>query len=397
MHIVYVSREYPPSSRGGGISTYLRIIAEGFAARGHQVTVIAASDDTRIKSDSLINGVRVIRLAGGDFLIKQSEPESGFIDKFRFLYRFHSYRKKIRDAVSSLKNVDIIEVAEFGAEGLYLNELEYPVVYRLHTPALLDHRNFSLQKLNIANFLYYYSGKKELQILRNKAKYITSCSTSLKSWTEKYVKPKATEIKVIYNPLQNDFIRNISSNHGHIKKNTVFFAGTICDWKGAGDLIEACRILNESGLKVTLKMAGKVGAYGESLKAKYASAPWLQILGKLPQEELKELYSTSSVVCFPSWWENMPMVCIEAMAQGAIVIGSNSGGMAEIIEDGKSGFLLPPKNPALWAEKIKEAMKLPQDVRNSISKEAITRIKDVFSLEKILDETESYYKSLISK
>lgn len=218
MHIVYVSREYPPSSRGGGISTYLRIIAEGFAARGHQVTVIAASDDTRIKSDSLISGVMVIRLAGGDFLIKQSEPESGFIDKFRFLYRFHSYRKKIRDAVSSLKNVDIIEVAEFGAEGLYLNELEYPVVYRLHTPALLDHRNFSLQKLNIANFLYYYSGKKELQILRNKAKYITSCSTSLKSWTEKYVKPKATEIKVIYNPLQNDFIRNISSNHGHIKK-----------------------------------------------------------------------------------------------------------------------------------------------------------------------------------
>ena len=397
MHIVYVSREYPPSSRGGGISTYLRIIAEGFAARGHQVTVIAASDDTRIKSDSLINGVRVIRLAGGDFLIKQSEPESGFIDKFRFLYRFHSYRKKIRDAVSSLKNVDIIEVAEFGAEGLYLNGLECPVVYRLHTPALLDHKNFSLQKLNPSNFLYYYSGRKELQVLRKNAKYITSCSTSLKQWVERYVSPNAKEIKVIYNPLQKDFIKDASINPNVAESNNVFFAGTICDWKGAEDLIKACKILNDSGTGVKLKMAGKVGAYGENLKAQYASESWLQILGKLPQEELKELYSTSSVVCFPSWWENMPMVCIEAMAQGAIVIGSNSGGMAEIIEDGKSGFLLPPKQPDLWAKKIKEAIELPDEARDSISDEAVRRIKDVFSLEKILDETESYYKSLISK
>lgn len=397
MHIVYVSREYPPSHRGGGISTYLKIMAEGFAARGHRVTVIAASDDTRLKSDSIINGVRVIRLNGGDFLIKESEPESGFADKFRFLYRFHSYRKKIREVIDRLDNVDIIEVAEFGAEGLYLNGLECPVVYRLHTPALLDHKNFSLQKLNPSNFLYYYSGRKELQVLRKNAKYITSCSTSLKQWVERYVSPNAKEIKVIYNPLQKDFIKDASINPNVAESNNVFFAGTICDWKGAEDLIKACKILNDSGTGVKLKMAGKVGAYGENLKAQYASESWLQILGKLPQEELKELYSTSSVVCFPSWWENMPMVCIEAMAQGAIVIGSNSGGMAEIIEDGKSGFLLPPKNPALWAEKIKEAMKLPQDVRNSISKEAITRIKDVFSLEKILDETESYYKSLISK
>ena len=48
------------------------------------------------------------------------------------------------------------------------------------------------------------------------------------------------------------------------------------------------------------------------------------------------------------------MVCIEAMAQGAIVIGSNSGGMSEIMEDGRSGFLLPPKQPDLWANKILE-------------------------------------------
>lgn len=397
MHIVYVSREYSPSHRGGGIASYLRIMAEGFAARGHQVTVVAASDDTRHESDEIVNGVRVFRLPGGDFCIKESEPDAGFMAKFRFLTRFHSYRKSIRDILLSLDNVDIIEVAEYGAEGLYINGLGIPVVYRLHTPALMDHKNFSLQQINAHNFLYFYSGRKELQILKNKAKHITSCSTSLKEWTGLYVGLDTKDIKVIYNPIPDIFFKATSDLPREISRNVVFFAGTICDWKGAGDLAESCRILNDQGLGITLKMAGKTGGFAQNLKNNYKTFSWLQILGKLPQEELKTLYSTSSVVCFPSWWENMPMVCIEAMAQGAIVIGSNSGGMAEIIEDGKSGFLLPPKQPALWAKKIKEIISLPDNKHRAISTEAIKRIKKVFSLAKILDQTESYFNSIISQ
>lgn len=396
MHIVYISREYPPSHRGGGIASYLKIMAEGFAAKGHQVTVIAASDDTRIESDEIINSVRIIRLAGGDFCIKASEPDSGIIEKFRFIYRFHFYRKKIRDAVSKLDNVDIIEVAEYGAEGLYLNNLNIPIVYRLHTPALLDHKNFSLQRLNFSNLLYYYSGKKELQILRDNGIYITSCSTSLKEWVGKYIGLNTTGIKVIYNPLQNDFLKDTLYDDKRIKCDTVFFAGTVCDWKGAGDLAEACQALNERGLNITLKMAGKTGNYGKALKEKYKSASWLKILGKLPQKELKTLYSSSAVVCLPSWWENMPMVCIEAMAQGAIVIGSNSGGMSEIIEDGQSGFLLPPKQPDLWANKILKIIQMTTEQRLKISNEAKQRISNVFSLNKIMDQTYNYYQFVIS-
>lgn len=390
MHIVYVSREYPPSHRGGGIASYLKIMAEGFASKGHKVTVIAASDDTRDDSDEYVNGVRVIRLSGGDFLIHDSEPGASKLSKLRFLYRFHAYRKKVRDIVKTIGKIDVIEVAEYGAEGLYLNELGIPIVFRLHTPALLDHNNFSQQKLSFANCLYYYAGKKELDLLKEKARFITSCSTSLKEWAIKYAGVTPDKVKVIYNPLQSDFITSDDENPV-ILSNTVFFAGTICDWKGAGNLVEACRILNDVSRGVSLEMAGKTGAYGESLKAHYQNCDWLHILGKLPQSELKKHYSTSSVVCFPSWWENMPMVCIEAMAQGAVVIGSNSGGMAEIIEDGKSGFLLPPKNPQLWADKIREVLSMPNVRRREISLNAKVRIQNVFSLDKILDDTISYY------
>lgn len=397
MHIVYVSREYPPSQRGGGISSYLKIVAEGFASRGHRVTVIAASDDTRKESEETINGVRIIRLSGGDFLLPQSEPERSKICKLRFLYRFHSYRKKIRETILRLQNPDIIEVAEYGAEGLFLTNLKTPIVYRLHTPGLLDHNNFSLAKLNLSNILYYYEGKKELQIIKRQAKYITSCSTSLKEWFTRYVGIDKENIKVIYNPISPNFKGIEKSDPSPAKdRNLILFAGTVCDWKGSGDLSEAVKLLIDKGVNCELKMAGKTGSYADELRNRYGSYSWFEILGKLPQRELKDLYSKAAVVCFPSWWENMPMVCIEAMACGAIVIGSNSGGMSEIIEDGLSGFLLPPKNPGLWAYKIQDVINLPTNKRNEISQNAKQRIEMVFSLDTILDKTENYYKSVIN-
>lgn len=51
MHICFVCREYPPSLRGGGIASYIKEVAHGLHDAGHRVTVIAASDDTRLSSD----------------------------------------------------------------------------------------------------------------------------------------------------------------------------------------------------------------------------------------------------------------------------------------------------------------------------------------------------------
>lgn len=394
MNIVFVSREYPPSLRGGGISSYVRIVAEGLAARGHRVTVVAANDDTRRESRENVNGVDVIRLQGGDFLIPQAEPGVSKLKKFRYAYRFWSYRRRILKALRELDDIDVVEVAEFGAEGLYLDKLGKPIVYRLHTPALLDHNDFNLSRLNRSNLPYYYFGKKELSLLRNKAKHITSCSSSLREWAMKYLDIPGERITTIYNPLQPDFFSAYKEN-ADVERDRVFFAGTVCDWKGSEDLYDAVKILNDGGRHVRLEMAGKTGAFGEALKEKGRESDWFGILGKVDQSKLKDMYRQAGVVCFPSWWENMPMVCLEAMAVGGIVIGSDSGGMAEIIEDGKSGFLLPPKNPERWAEKIAKVLDMDNDAREAMSRNARERIREVFSLERILDEMEGYYSTIL--
>lgn len=395
MKIAYISQEYPPSLRSGGIASYIKEIASGMKDLGHEVTVITASDDTRKASDVIENGIRVIRLKGGNFYIPQAEGGRAwlrYVKKFRCFYRFWSYRKRIRDAVKEFGPFDIIEVPEYGCEALYLNELTTPIVYRLHTASLMDFNNKGILPLTLRRSPTYIQGKLELSVLRKKAIYISSCSTSTKEWTQNIVFGNEQDIKVIYNPIK---IKD-HDNKSYLNKSkhiNIFYAGTICETKGVGDLYETGKILEQRGCDFTITMAGKVGAYANTLQPQ----PWLNMLGMISRDEVMKRYSEADIVCIPSWWENMPMVCIEAMMCGALVIGSNSGGMSEIISDGESGFLLPPKHPKLWADKIIEVQKLNVTRKQEISDKARQRIKENFSSEVISKRMEDFYMNIINR
>lgn len=395
MHIVFVCREYPPSLRGGGIASYINEIAHGMCQAGHQVTVVCASDDTRKETVQDDNGVMVIRLKNGDFIIPKVEQLS-FLKKFRGWYRFHSYRKRILRTVQTLGNVDIVEVPEFGAEGYYLYKLSVPVVTRLHTPMLLDHSLFKKEKLNKSNWHYYWQGMQEFKLMKQ-AKYLSSCSTSLKEWATENIGINDKYCQVIYNPIRIDQWNKYKWTQQHHKTKSILFAGTICDWKGCGDLAEACRLLHEEvpSLSFQLNLVGKTGDYANELTKKYGKYGWFNLTGKVAREKLMEMYTTADLICFPSWWENMPMVCIEAMLCGGIVLGSNSGGMSEIILDGDNGFLLSPQQPEMWSRKIKEILMMEEYKLTQISSNAISRIKTQFSTQTIISETLTFYKQIL--
>lgn len=396
MHICFVCREYVPSLRGGGIASYIKEMAYGLSDKGYKVTVVCAADDTRQEVTCQDGKVNVIRLKGGDFLIPEKESSS-ILKKFRTFYRFFSYRKRILKTILKLKDVDIIEVPEYGAEGYYLNNLSIPVVTRLHTPMLLDHSQLSIQKLNRNNWYYYWQGLQEFKQIKE-AKYITSCSSSLKEWSSKYIQVPKNKIQVIYNPIQiKNWNQETSHPIQHKSTKTILFAGTICDWKGCGDLAEACRILqSNTQTPFELHLIGKTGVYAEELKKKYGCYAWFKLIGKIPREELMKRYAEADVICFPSWWENIPMVCLEAMLCGGIVIGSDSGGMSEIISNEENGFLISPHQPKRLAEAIQKSLDLPEQQRQEISQKAKQRICDGFSMDTILQQTISYYQKVIN-
>ncbi len=74
---------------------------------------------------------------------------------------------------------------------------------------------------------------------------------------------------------------------------------------------------------------------------------------KIPEAQLAQYYAAADVFSLPSLWEPFGMVACEAMASSIPVVASRIGGLPEIIDDAKDGFLVPPKNPAALAEKIR--------------------------------------------
>lgn len=398
MHIVYISREYPPTLRGGGIASYVREMAVAMTRRGHKVTVICASDDTRLQSDSVEDGIRVIRLCEGDFIIPAVEHTPLVqLKKLRMMYRFFSYRRRIMKTVQQLEDVDIIEVPDFGAEGYFLTHLDIPVVVRLHASAITDRATGGILHYPISKFYLNWCNQKEIQVISGFTN-LSSCSFSMKEWYNRCLPQIKGQYTIIYNPLNTD--QWIDNTPCQYTPNSILYVGTVVENKGVGELVEACRQLHEEGIPVQLTIAGKIGSYAERLQREVSErnhTDWCHFTGNLPRTQLTSLYRSSMVTCLPSYWENMPLTCLEAMAMGNVVIGSNSGGMAEIITDREDGYLVTPMNVEDIKDTITKALQMtPADVQLMRTKAHHT-VETRFSATKIIPQMEDYYRQLCGK
>lgn len=115
--------------------------------------------------------------------------------------------------------------------------------------------------------------------------------------------------------------------------------GRISPEKGLEDAVAAAE---RSG--IALKIMGKIqdAAYWKQIQHDYPHAP-IEYLGFLPTDRLQQsLRTCRGMLMTPRWVEAFGNVAIEALACGVPVIAYRRGGVAEIIEDGKTGFLVAP-------------------------------------------------------
>lgn len=106
--------------------------------------------------------------------------------------------------------------------------------------------------------------------------------------------------------------------------------------------------------------------------------------------EMAEVYAGSDVFALPSENETFGQVFIEAMACGLPVIGTNVGGIPEIISDSDNGYLIPPNDSSILAQMIEKLIN-DRSTRNSFTKEGIKTVKDKFTSESQLS---SFIKTL---
>jgi D-inositol-3-phosphate glycosyltransferase len=82
-------------------------------------------------------------------------------------------------------------------------------------------------------------------------------------------------------------------------------------------------------------------------------------LGKRSQDTLPYYYSAAQVVVVPSYYESFGMVALEAMACGTPVIASQVGGLAYLVRDGKTGYVVPEGNPEALKQALKKLIEAP--------------------------------------
>lgn len=139
----------------------------------------------------------------------------------------------------------------------------------------------------------------------------------------------------------------------------ILSVGRLIDWKGTIFLIDAMSEVIRSFPNAVLLVAGS-GPEKKSLVRRVHELELdknVKFLGIVNNEALCSLYQSADIFVLPSIQkdgktEALGVVLLEAMAAGCPVIGSNVGGIPDIITDGESGFLVPEQNPAMLSEKI---------------------------------------------
>ncbi len=138
----------------------------------------------------------------------------------------------------------------------------------------------------------------------------------------------------------------------------VVFAGRLSAEKGVDVLIEAAAAL-PSGVPVDIAGDGPARPALEELAARRAPGR-IRFHGRLDKATLHGLVRRAAVAAVPSrWHENQPMAVLEAMACGVPVVGTDLGGLPELIVDGVDGAVVPADDPAALAEALRQVLADP--------------------------------------
>jgi len=156
----------------------------------------------------------------------------------------------------------------------------------------------------------------------------------------------------------------------------VLFVGWIIPAKGIAELLEAARRLPE--LRFTLVGPTRPDYLATVRPQVDALADRLRLLPALPREQVIDLYRQADVFVLPTWREGFPNVVLEAMAAGLPVVATEVGAIPDAIENGREGFLIPPRDvDALTAALAKLAT--DRSLRLQMGASARARVEACFS------------------
>ena len=394
MHIVFVTPELATAGNSsGGLASFTANMARIFASNGHKVTVLLATvKDEKLSFDEDIElKTTYINKAIWNIFDKTAKictfgEKENTVETRRFIvnfYRSGQVRKKIRE-INKREKIDIIHYCSLSAMAFRANKA-IPYVIRLSSFSSIC-RGANLPDGDIRFDSAGFSMKDRLlNYTLQKAKYVISPSKLLADIGKKELGLEATVIEspFVLTKIQWDesVFHSVIGNERYIIHygSLKYLKGTHIVAKIVKSILQTYpdlflilagrneELLDEDGIKVKADELVKRSAGELADRVLYA--------GSLSREQLYPFIQNAELCLLPSRIENLSNACIEAMAMGKIVIGTNGASFEQLIDDRVSGFLCERDNPESYLQAVNEALEMSNEDKEKMILKSAERIK----------------------
>jgi len=374
MHICYICNEYPPASHGG-IGSMVQALSRSLVARGHAVTVVGIYSPES-QGRSLDEGVEVIRLPhtrmrGTGLLVNGSRLREALV-------RIHRQRP-----------IDLLEGSELSF-AFTPRTLPFPTLIRMNG----GHHFFAVTLGEEPRPWRSWLERRSF----SRATHLCAVSRYVASTTSRLLGLDGREIEIIPNPV--DVVHFFPRQPSTEEASLIVFVGTVCEKKGIRQLIEAMPRIVEYVPDARLLVCGR-----DSIDPKSGRSFSLQLQQTLPagvadrvsftghvnHASLPDTLARAAVCVYPSHMEALPLAWLEGLAMGKAVVASSTGPGPEVIEDGVSGLLCDPHDPAAIAARI-IAVLGDHELRKRLGEDARRDVMTRFSLSTLVARNETFYE-----
>jgi len=392
----------------GGMNVYVRELTRHLGQLGVHVDVFTRSQDEHVPHvlHNLGYGNRVVHVPAGPEYPLPKKQLAEYIPQFAAGIAAFAAEKGI--------HYDLIHSHYWmsGAAALELKSIwQVPVVQMFHTLGLMKNR-IALSPDEMEGE-YRVSG--EINVIRAVDRIIAATPAEQSQLEFLYQAP-SRKITVIppgvdtsqFYPIPPDEAKSAVEIPAHDR--IILFVGRIERLKGIDTLIRSIGILRERGIlaenphdlaiiggdpNVDASMLNVEMARLQALCHELNLNDLVIFLGKRGQDTLPYYYSAAEVLVMPSHYESFGMVALEAMACGTPVVASQVGGLAFLIQDGVTGFVVPDGNPTLLADRLEQLIRDPQ-LRQRLGQQAADYARQ-YAWEKIAQRMLQVYQEELAQ
>ena len=246
-----------------------------------------------------------------------------------------------------------------------LKMLHCKVVVHYHNKGVVKKQNKALY-----NFLYHRFFKNLNVIL---------LADSLYSDIKKYVDIK--NVFICPNGIPEEILVTKAK---HAELNILFLSNMMKE-KGVFVLLDACQILKDRNINFHCHFVGKWSDISEKDFNRYVDEQQLKEkvtgYGARYDDEKNEFFALADLLVFPTYYHNetFGLVLLEAMQQKITCIASDEGGIPDVIDDGKTGYIVPKKDSKVIADKIQYLYNHPE-VNKQMGENGYRKYNESFTL-----------------